>query len=82
MEKISVSVVVPAIGSTCDFMVPDDMAVRDAAELIMRILRSEYGISGGDSEIMLFDTADGLMLNPECSFHQQEIADGAKLVLM
>ena len=82
MEKISVSIVIPAIGVTSDFMIPADMAVKDAAGLIMRILRSEYGISENDSDVMLFDSADGLSLRPECSFAQQEIADGARLVLM
>ena len=82
MEKISITVRVPALDSTYDFIVPSNMAVRDAQQLMMKILNSEYGISDSTSDLMLFDRDDATVLRMECSFSQLGIGDGAKLVLM
>lgn len=45
MEKIALSVKIPALGGTYDFIVPANMAVKDVQSLIVRILNSEYGVS-------------------------------------
>lgn len=82
MEKISISIHIPAIGNTYDFMVPDNMSVQDVQSLIIRILNSEYGISKNSTDVMLFDTKDNLALRLECSFAQLGISDGAKLLLI
>lgn len=82
MEKISINIQIPAIGNTYDFMVPDNMSVRDAQSLIIRILNSEYGTSIKSTDVMLFDTKDNLALRLECSFAQLGISDGAKLLLI
>ena len=82
MEKVSVSVKIPALGNTYDFTVPNNMSVRDVEELILRILSTEYGISNKSSDVMLFDMNDNTTLRLECSFVQLGIVDGAKLLLI
>ena len=73
MGKISITVRIPALDITCDFTVPCNMSVKNAVNLIIRILNSEYG---------MFDTSDSKVLRPECSFAQLGIFDGARLLLM
>lgn len=82
MERISVTVKIPALGGAYDFIVPTNMAVRDVQLLMLRILSSEYGISDNMTDLMLFDTADATTLRMECSFSQLGITDGAKLIWM
>lgn len=82
MEKISISVKIPALNNTYDFIVPNNMSIRNAQNLIIRILSSEYGISNKSSDVMLFDTNDNTALRLECSFAQLGISDGAKLLMI
>ena len=82
MENISVSVRIPALDNVCDFMIPDSMSVKDALDLMVRILRSEYGVSGRPEDVMLFDMEDNRMLRAECSFAQLGITDGARLLMI
>ncbi len=82
MEKISITVKIPALNSTYDFIVPSNMSIKNAQELIIRILNSEYGISDRCADTMLFDTSDNTALRLECSFAQLGISDGAKLLLI
>lgn len=42
MEKISITVKIPALDSTYDFIVPNNMSVKNAQNLMIRILNSEY----------------------------------------
>lgn len=82
MERISIVVRIPALDIECDFSVPCSMSVKNAQNLIIRILSSEYGISESCNDAMLFDMSDGKALRPECSFAQLGIFDGARLLLM
>ena len=82
MEKISVTVRIPALGSTYDFIVPSNMSIRNAQNLMIRILNSEYGISNVNTDVMLFDLNDNAALRLECSFAQLGISDGAKLLMV
>lgn len=82
MEKICISVKIPALDSTYNFIVPDNMSVRDAQGLMIKILHSEYGISDRSADTMLFDMGDNTALRLECSFAQLGISDGAKLLLI
>ena len=82
MEKISITVEIPALNGTYDFVVPSNMSIRNAQNLMIRILNSEYGISEQSTDAMLFDKEDNRALRPECSFAQLGIADGAKLLLI
>jgi hypothetical protein len=80
--KISVSIRVPAVGQTHDFLIPANMAVRDVVALTVNILVSEYGISDSVSDVSLFDGSDGKVLKSDCSFFQLGISDGAELILV
>ncbi len=82
MEKISITVKIPALDSTYDFIVPDNMSIRNAQNLMIRILNSEYGISDVNTDVMLFDLNDNAALRLECSFAQLGISDGAKLLMI
>lgn len=82
MEKISITVKIPALDSTYDFIVPNNMSVENAKNLMIKILNSEYGISDKCTDVMLFDTSDSTALRRECSFAQLGISDGAKLLLI
>lgn len=82
MKKISITVRIPALDNTYDFMVPDNMSVQNVQNLIVRILSTEYGISNTTNDVMLFDTSDNKALRLECSFAQLGIADGAKLLMI
>lgn len=82
MEKISITVKIPALGNTYNFIVPNSMSVRDAQNLMIRILNSEYGISDKNTDVMLFDMSDNTALRLECSFTQLGISDGAELLLI
>lgn len=82
MEKISITVKIPALDNTYDFVIPNSMSVRNAQKLIIRILSSEYGISDNGNDVMLFDLTDNTALRLECSFAQLGISDGAKLLLI
>lgn len=82
MEKISITVKIPALGSTYDFIVPNNMSIRNAQNLMIRILNSEYGISDKTTDVVLVDMNDQQALRLECSFAQLGISDGAKLLLI
>lgn len=82
MEKISITVKIPTLDSTYDFIVPNNMSIRNAQNLMVRILSSEYGILDKSKEVMLFDMNDNTALRLECSFAQLGISDGAKLLLI
>ena len=82
MEKIPINVEIPALNGTYDFVVPSNMSIRDAQNLMIRILNSEYGISDQSTDVMLFDREDNKALRLECSFIQLGISDGAKLLLI
>ena len=82
MEKISIHVEIPSLNGTYDFVVPSNMSIRDAQNLMIRILNSEYGISDQSTDVMLFDREDNKALRLECSFIQLGISDGAKLLLI
>lgn len=82
MEKIAITVKIPALGSTYDFIVPSNMSIRNAQNLMIRILNSEYGFSDVNTDVMLLDLNDNTALRLECSFAQLGISDGAKLLMI
>lgn len=82
MEKISITIKIPALGGAYDFIVPNNMSIRDAQQLMIRILSSEYGISDRSTDVMLFDTEDHVALRLDCNFAQLGISDGAKLLMV
>ena len=82
MEKISISVRIPALDNTYEFIVPRNMSIKDAQNLMIKILNSEYGISNANTDVILFDLNDNAALRLECSFAQLGISDGAKLLMI
>lgn len=82
MTNITITIRIPALGNSFDFIVPNNMSVKDAQSLIIQILSSEYGVPNIGNEVTLFDTDDGKALRLECSFAQLGISDGAKLLLI
>lgn len=82
MEKVAVTVKIPALDNTYEFLVPNNMSVRSVLGLMVRILSSEYGISDNWDGLMLFDMSDQTALPLECSFDQLGICDGAKLLMI
>ena len=82
MEKVSVTVQIPALHSSYEFIVPNTMEVEDVQKLMLKILGSEYGISQDSSDVRLFQVKDGKVLCLKNSFAQLGISDGDKLVLM
>ena len=67
MEKIAITVEIPALNGTYDFVVPSNMSIRNAQNLMIRILNSEYGISDQSTDAILFDKEDSTALRLECS---------------
>lgn len=82
MDNISITVRVPAVNGTFDFLVPKNMDVSDVQKLVTRILISEYGIQDNTWKLMLVDRKDGKVLRTECSFLQLGVLDGATLMLI
>lgn len=82
MEKISITVKIPALDGTYDFIVPNNMSVRNVQNLMIRILSSEYGIADKGDDVTLFDMSDNTALRLECSFAQLGLSDGARLLLI
>ena len=82
MKKLSVNIDIPAIGQCHDFLIPANMAVKDVIALIVKILVSEYGVSGSLSDVTLFGKDDARALRTECGLSQLGISDGAKLILI
>lgn len=82
MEKIAVSVKIPALENSYDFLIPDSMPVETVLGLMIRILSSEYGISNESTGAILFDMSDLTALPSDYSFEQLGIGDGAKLLLI
>lgn len=82
MEKISVSVKIPALDITHDFIIPSTMKMVDARKLVADILFSEYGVKSLVSNVVFIDKSDGKTLHMDASFAQMGIGDGTKLVLL
>lgn len=82
MDKVAVTVRIPALDNIFEFIVPNNMSINNVLNLMIRILRSEYGISDNSNGAMLFDMSDQTALPPECTFEQLDICDGAKLLMI
>lgn len=81
VEKISVHVRVIALNVEHNYLIPQQMSVTEAAELISKTLLEEYpGIrQAGDIKGMLIQQSTGLMLDPGCNFRQLGIHQGERL---
>ena len=81
MEKLSLTVQIPALEGTYNFIVPGNMLIRDAQKLMVKILSSEYGISEYDEDVMLLDMAYHAVLKEDESFENLGITNGTKLLM-
>ncbi|WP_105614145.1 hypothetical protein [Vallitalea okinawensis] len=82
-SKISLTVDVPSLGSSFDFLVPESMDVHKIIKLIAKVLYEEYrGIKFEIQELMLINTATNLVLNKEISCKHLGIVNGSKLILI
>lgn len=82
IDRISVSVRIPSLDRTQDFIIPENMSVRNVQQLIITILSSEYGVSDRINDTMLFSMKDAEALRLECSLEQLGIVDGSRLILI
>lgn len=81
VEKISVHIRVIALNVEHNYLIPQQMCVTEAAELVGKTLLEEYpgirqisGIKGS-----LVQQSTGLVLDPGCSFRQLGIHQGERL---
>lgn len=82
MEKISVSVRIPALDITHDFIVPSTMVISDVRQLVVDILCAEYGVTNDVEDIVFVDKADGKALSMGATLEKMGVGDGAKLMLL
>ena len=81
VEKISVHVRVIALNVEHNYLIPQQMCVAEAAELVHKTLLEEYPGVKQESAIkgMLLQQSTGLALDPSCSFRQLGIHQGERL---
>lgn len=84
VEKISLNIKVVGLHVERNFLIPRDMCVRDAVELIVKALREEYpGVTNsGMSNRALLQASSGKVLNQACSFKQLGITQGERMILI
>lgn len=82
MEAINITVKIPALGNTYEFLVPSNMPVSEVQFLMIKILNAEYGVSENVNDLLLFDTSDNKFLKLDCTFSQLGIISGANLMLI
>lgn len=83
-ETLAVNVLVAPLNTEHCFIVPGNMAVGIAVELMIQILSDEYlginPVSPGKSRLVLRNS--GKVLDYACSFKQLSITQGESLVLV
>lgn len=81
VEKISFRIRVIALNVEHNYLIPQQMNVTEAAELIKKTLMEEYpGIKQTDGvKGLLIQQSTGLVLDPNCSFQQLGIHQGERL---
>lgn len=82
MNKISLTIKIPAVQKSAEFLVPSGMTVKKAKELILKILDEEFGTKTNPDKILLIDLTDGLAFRNDETLEKQGLLDGACLMLM
>ena len=83
IQKISISVRVPSVQKTHDFVLPENMSIKKVISLMSLTIADEYSsTSKGSDTLMLIDQKDNTVLNKECSLKQLGIKNGAKLMFI
>lgn len=84
VEKISVNIKVIGLNVEHNFLIPQDMSVFDAVELIVKALCEEYPNVKNTSSTghALMQVSSGKVLQHSCSFKQLGIVQGERLILI
>lgn len=84
VDKISVNIKVVGLNVEHNFLVPREMCVQDAVQLIVKALYEEYpGVKNNASEHhALMQAASGRVLDPAYSFKQLGIVQGERMILI
>ena len=84
VEKISVNIKVIGLNVEHSFLVPKDMSVSDAVELIVKVLCEEYpGVNNSSSTgHALMQVSSGKVLDQTYSFKQLGIVQGERMILI
>lgn len=84
VDKISLNVKFAGLNVEHSFLVPSEMNVTDATNLIVQALSIEYPGTRGSvpGSHMLLQTTSGKVLNQTCSFRQLGIVQGEKMILI
>lgn len=83
MEKVMFDVVLPATGRHYDFLVPAELTMGDAAELIaraMQVAEPSYYEAGPDAALMYVPT--GEIQDPAAVVSEVGFSDGSRFVLV
>lgn len=83
-EKVSVNVKVVSLHKEHNFLIPWEMSVGDATQLIVKTLKEEYpGVAANAmSGHMLMQVSTGKTLPQAFSFKQLGVIQGEKLLLI
>lgn len=84
VDKISINIKVVGLNVDHNFLIPREMSVHDAVDLIVKALCEEYpevnnNMLDGHS---LMQISSGRMLNQSCSFKQLGIVQGERMILI
>lgn len=84
VEKISINIKVVGLNVEHNFLIPQDMCVSDAVELIVKALCEEYPKVKNTSPTghALMQASSGKVLNQSCSFKQLGIVQGERMILI
>ena len=84
VEKISVNIKVVGLNVEHNFLIPWDMSVSDAVELVIKALCEEYPNVKNTSPAghALMQASSGKVLERSCSFKQLGIVQGERMILI
>lgn len=82
MDKTTVSIRIPALDVTHDFIIPSTMKMIDVRQLVVDILYSEYGVQKSDTDLTFVDCKDGRYLSMDVNIAQLGLGDGARMMML
>lgn len=82
MDRITVSIKIPALDVTHDFVIPSTMRMGDVRQLVVDILASEYGVKKLDTDLAFVDCKDGRYLSMDVNIAQLGLGDGARMMML
>ena len=84
VEKVSINVKVVSLHTEHNFLIPWEMGVKDATQLIVQTLQEEYpSVKHSATDVhLLMQLSSGKILDAGCSFKQLGIIQGESLLLI